>query len=410
MKISLITSSNNEIISSEKNNSIKLIASQLYKNGFDVVLNQVIKCKAEVVSNSFNKALELSDCVIFICDNEFEKTYMCKKVVCDSMQTKLVINDYAKKNIEEFSRLKNVPLKKEDSGFFQLPEIARCIKNPNSAFQGFLIEKDSKIVFFLPLFHSELHHMFFTSVLPYIIQKYKDKTNSSYVFKTFGLKINEMNLLLKDLIKNKHGVEIVCNEYLLNGEILVSVPTKARYDVVTNLIQTLYSKILPYVYSDTDSSYPELIESILSITNKKLVFAEDFTAGKMVNTFYNVLPKAKDLLIEAYFAPTPNSKSRILGVDSNVFKKSTIDQEEVAYQMALGAMENSGADIVVSNCGELESGEVTFAIGSSEGIHIYHQVVSGTYEQKIDMACNAIFFQLIKKLKHNDFHLGSTVL
>ena len=49
MKISLITSSNNEIISSEKNNSIKLIASQLYKNGFDVVLNQVIKCKAEVV-------------------------------------------------------------------------------------------------------------------------------------------------------------------------------------------------------------------------------------------------------------------------------------------------------------------------------------------------------------------------
>ena len=410
MKISLITSSNNEIISSEKNDTIKLISSLLYKNGFDVVLNQVIKCKSEVVSNSFNKALELSDCVIFICDNEFEKSYMAKKIIADSMQTKLVVNNYAKKNIEEFSRVKNIPLKKEDSGFYQLPEIARCIKNPNSAFQGFLIEKDNKMVFFLPLFHTELHHMFFTSVLPYIIQKFKDKTNSSYVFKTFGLKINEMNLLLKDLIKNKHGIEIVCNEYLLNGEILVSVPNKVRQDIVTNLIQTLYSKILPYVYSDTDSSYPELIESILSITNKKIVFAEDFTAGKMVNTFYSSLPKAKNLLIEAYFTPTQNSKTKILGVEQNIFNKPTIDQEEIAYQMALGALENSGADIVVSNCGELESGEVIFAIGSSEGIHIYHQIVSGTYEQKIDMACNSIFFQLIKKIRQNDFHLGSTVI
>lgn len=407
MKISIITVSNNEIISSEKNDSIKLIASQLYKNGFDVTLNQTIKNQSSIVSNTFKQALELTDCVIFVSDNEFEKSYMCKKIICDCLQTNLVVNSYAKKNIDEYS--KNVPLRREDANYAQIPEIARCIKNTLSAFQGFLIEKDNKLIFFLPLAHAELHHMFFSSVLPYILLKEKGKTNTSYVFKTFGIKANEMALLLKELIRNKHNIEVICNEYLLNGEILVTIPKNIKQEVVNNFIGELYSKILPYVYTDKDISMSELIYSILTINNRTLVFAEDFTAGNMTNQIYANLPKAKDILKEGYFVPSDEAKMKLLGVDNKIFKKS-LDYEEIAYQMSLGALENSGADIVISNCGNLETGEVTFAIGSSEGVHIYNKKVEGSFEQKITMATNAIFYQLIKKLKQNDFHLGQNVV
>jgi len=406
MNISILTVSNSEIISSEKNNSIKLISSQLYKNGFEVVNNQIIKSKSDVVLSAFKQCLQTSDCVVFVADNEFEKCYMCKKIIADYFNTNLAINSYAKKNVEEYSKLQNVPLKKEDASFYQLPEIARCIKNPKGTFQGFLIESQEKLVFFLPIFHSELHYMFFTSVLPYILEKSKGKANTSYVFKTFGIKGSEMNLLLKDLIKNKHNYEVVCNEYLLNGEVLVSVPVNAKKEVVSNFIQSIYTKILPYVYSDSDLSMPELIKSFLAITHKKMTFAEDFTCGKMVNNFYEVLPDAKDFVTEGYFAPTNEAKIKLLGVDDKIFKKPKIDYEEIAYQMALGALENSGADIVIANCGDLATGEVVFAIGSQEGIHIYSDKVEGTYEQKITLATSAIFFKLIKKLKQNDFHLG----
>ena len=408
MKVSIITVSNNEIISSEKNDSIKLISSQIYKNGLDVVLNHTIKNQSAIVSNTFKQALELADCVIFVSDNDFEKSYMCKKIICDVMQTKLVVNNYAKKNIDEYS--KNVPLRKEDGAYAQLPEISRCIKNPFSAFQGFLIEKEDKLVFFLPLNYNELHHMFFSSVLPYVLEKGKGKINTSYVFKTFGIKANEMGLLLKDLIKNKHNIEVICNEYLLSGEILVTIPTNVKQEVINNFISSLYSKILPYVFSDKDISMQELIYSILTINNRTLVFAEDFTAGKMTNLVYADLQNAKDILKEGYFVPSDEAKMKLLGVDGKVFKKKDPDYEEVVYQMSLGALENSGADIVISNCGNLETGDVTFAIGSSEGVHIYNKKVEGSNEQKITMATNAIFFQLIKKLKQNDFHLGQTVV
>jgi len=289
----------------------------------------------------------------------------------------------------------------------QLPEMARCIKNPLGIFQGFLIEKDSKSLFFLPIAHQELHHMFFSSVLPFILQK---PTTKTYVFKTYGLKYNEMQLMLKDLIKNKHGIDVVCNEYLLNGEILISVPSKVKENIYQNFISGIYSKILPYIYSDTDCMLTELIYNQLSVRREKLVFAEDFTCGKMANLFCETIENARDVLIEGYVALTSNAKEKLLGVDREVFRKPKIDLGEVAYQMALGALENSGADVVVANCGDLQTGEVVFALGNVDGIHIFTEKVSGTKEQKIAMATNAIFFRLSKKIKQNDFHLLQTTV
>lgn len=407
MKVGIITVSNSEIISSEKNDSIKLISSQLYKNGFDVVLNQTLKLDGAVVKSALSQAKQVVDFIVFIADTEVERCYACKKIICDEFETKLVNSDYAKKNIDEFVKNQNIPLKKEDASFMQLPEMARCIKNPLGIFQGFLIEKDSKSLFFLPIAHQELHHMFFSSVLPFILQK---PTTKTYVFKTYGLKYNEMQLMLKDLIKNKHGIDVVCNEYLLNGEILISVPSKVKENIYQNFISGIYSKILPYIYSDTDCMLTELIYNQLSVRREKLVFAEDFTCGKMANLFCETIENARDVLIEGYVALTSNAKEKLLGVDREVFRKPKIDLGEVAYQMALGALENSGADVVVANCGDLQTGEVVFALGNVDGIHIFTEKVTGTKEQKIAMATNAIFFRLSKKIKQNDFHLLQTTV
>ena len=149
MKVGIITVSNSEIISSEKNDSIKLICSQLYKNGFDVVTNQTLKLESQAVTSALNQIKQVVDCIIFIADTEFEKSYVCKKMISDSFETKLANSQYAKKNIDEFSKNQNVPLRKEDATYYQMPEIARCIKNPLGVFQGFLIEKDEKTLFFL---------------------------------------------------------------------------------------------------------------------------------------------------------------------------------------------------------------------------------------------------------------------
>lgn len=112
MKITIIAVSNSEIVSNEKNDTISLISSCLHKNGQEVVSCQMVSSNSNVVSASLASNVEKSDCVLLLCENEFEKLYMCKKLLCDLFDCKMINNTFAKFNIDEYSRLQNVPLKR----------------------------------------------------------------------------------------------------------------------------------------------------------------------------------------------------------------------------------------------------------------------------------------------------------
>ncbi len=409
MKISIITISNAEVISSKKNNSINQICSSLYKNKQDVLYCQTIKANSSVLKNSLDSALEISDCVILICQNEWDTFYMTKKIICDVFSTQMEVSDYAKTNIEEFSSTKNIPLRKEDFSCMQMPKIARTIKNPFSVFQGCLCQNNDKTIFLLPLQYDELYHIFFSSVMPFILDL-NSENSKTFILKTFGITLSDLSHLLRDQIKNKYNIEVVCNEYLQSGEVVIKVPKGVRSEVYDKLVNNVYTKLLPYVYSEKDESQAELICSILKMRNMTISFAEDFTAGNMCAELYKNSSDARDVVGEVYITPSNKSKSKLLGVDEATFRKSSIDYTDISYQMALGVLENSGADVVVANCGDFETGDCVFAIGNKEGIHVFSQNVSGSPEQKIKMASGMIFFQLIKKLKQNDFYLGKTTI
>jgi len=401
MKIGLLTLSDNNAVLGESNKLLNSIPMILYKNGFDVVVNTTSKINYEVGFSLLKSVYDIVDCTIVICDEDFEKCYKAKEIICKMLNSKLEQNAFALKNLEDYSKNQNVPLKNEDYSYAKVPFGSRSIKNPLGAFQGFLIEKDNKIIFFLPINIEELEHLFFNSVLPYIL-KISSSSNKIYAFKTYGIKQNELSLILKDYIKNKHNIDVIYFEYLLNGEVIVKIPDALRSDVVENFIKNLYSRIAPYVYADGNENIIEMISSLLKLTRRSIVFAEDFTSGNLVKNFCEK-SKDKNILTKSYILKDNESKIEILGVDERNFHKLDIDYEEIAYQMVVGALQISKAEIAVSSVGNLSNGDLFFAIGSSDGVHIYSEKVFGDREQKIQMATNCIFFRLIKKLKQNDF-------
>ena len=407
MKISVIVTSNSEVVSNTKNEILSLICSQAYKNGLDVVGKFVLKMEPDIIVRTLKFCREFSDFVVFISDTNFEKCYVCKKIICDEFSTRLINNAYAQKNIEEYLKQVNLPLKKEDQTFMQVPEGARCVKNAMGVFQGFLLESEKNTLFFLPCDYNELYHMFFSSVLPYILQK-KQETTCSYIFKTFGIKYNEMTSLLKEEIKNKHNIQILCCEYLLDGEVFIFVPFNAK-NYANSVVGSCYTKLLPYIYSDLDASLPEVVGELLRLRNKKVVFAEDFTKGKLANMFFEEASGYLDVFSGGFVATDNKTKTNVLGVSEKVFSKASIDLGEVAYQMALGALEVTQADITVSTYGDINKNQLIFAIGTEEGIHVYTENVFGTLNQKVQTACNFVLFKLLKKIQKDDFNLRETV-
>ncbi len=409
MKVNVFTVSPSQIISCEKSNIVELICSQLYKNGFDVVSNTSLRLEPKQLVSNFKNVLDNSDCVLFFCEPDFEKSYVCKKIVADYFNVPLVVNEFAKKNLQEFLKTFNVPERKEDSTFVQLPQGSRCVKNPLGVFQGFLLEKDGKILFFLPLNHTQLYHMFFSSALPYLLSKRATKTKT-YVLKTIGAKQRELESLLRDFIKNKFEIEIVCSEYMLCGEVVIRVPIGIKQEIEGKFISGLYSKLLPFIYCDHDESLVENIFNLLSVTNKKIVFCEDFTCGNMAKTFFEDVENAKDAVTAAFVVPDNKSKINVLGVDEKIFSRSTIDFGDIAYQMAICAMSKTGADVVVATTGDIKSGSFAFCVGTNEGIHVFEQHLEGTNQEKVRTATNLAFGKLLKKMKQNNFHIGQTVV
>lgn len=407
MKISVILTSNSEVVSNSKNEILNLICSQAYKNGLDVVCKFVVKNEPDIIIKTLKFCREASDFILFLSDTNFEKSYICKKIICDEFSTQLVNNAFAQKNIEEYLKMVNIPIKKEDQTFMQIPQDARCIKNPLGVFQGFLLERDNIMLFFLPFESNELHHMFFSSVLPFILQK-KDTTTCTYVFKTFGIKYNEMTSLLRDSIKNKFNIQVLCCEYLLDGEVFVFVPATAKNNA-DDVIGSIYTKLLPYIYSDMDISLSETIGELLRLRHQKIVFAEDFTCGNLTSMFYEQANNYREVVSQAFVVPDNKSKTNIFGIPEKVFSGVHIDLGEVAYQMALGALEVSQADITVSTYGDIKTGQLVFALGTQEGIHVYTDKVYGSLKQKAIMACNIVLFKLFKKLKKDDFNLGDII-
>ena len=81
-----------------------------------------------------------------------------------------------------------------------------------------------------------------------------------------------------------------------------------------------------------------------------LVTAESCTAGLIASRLAEV-PGAGTLLECAYVVYSPEAKQRCLGVSKATIERYNLTSEEVAREMATGALERSDANLAVANTG-----------------------------------------------------------
>lgn len=85
-----------------------------------------------------------------------------------------------------------------------------------------------------------------------------------------------------------------------------------------------------------------------------LVTAESCTAGLIASTLSEA-PKAGTLLDCAFVTYTVCAKEKQLGVDPQTIEKFNLTSEEVASEMAKGAIARSTANVAISNTGVVDN-------------------------------------------------------
>ncbi|WNW10280.1 CinA family protein [Pseudomonas sp. DTU_2021_1001937_2_SI_NGA_ILE_001] len=119
---------------------------------------------------------------------------------------------------------------------------------------------------------------------------------------------------------------------------------------------------------------PEKIVTYLKDHDLYLTTAESCTAGRIVAMLAEV-PQCGEILESGYVVYSPHAKQRLLGVSMHTVEQFNLTSVEVAREMAVGALRDSPANVVIATTGlcggedvdGIPAGTVCFAWGFLHG-------------------------------------------
>jgi nicotinamide-nucleotide amidase len=107
----------------------------------------------------------------------------------------------------------------------------------------------------------------------------------------------------------------------------------------------------------------EKIADYMKRNGLMLVTAESCTAGLIASRLAAV-PGAGKLLECAYVVYSPEAKQRCLEVKAETIEKHNLTSEEVAREMAVGALARSDANVAISNTGVVDDTDPRIPAGT----------------------------------------------
>ncbi len=117
------------------------------------------------------------------------------------------------------------------------------------------------------------------------------------------------------------------------------------------------------------ASLPQQVLERLRSAGKTVAVAESITAGQLQSLIASV-PGASDVFVGGLTAYRASVKTGLLGVDETLAAATDCVDEQIAQQMALGALSLFKTDYAVATCGYAERGDGTpyafFAIAARQ--------------------------------------------
>lgn len=271
----------------------------------------------------------------------------------------------------------------------------------------------------LQKFNENIYYNFQDNVI--VIRYFKTKTNevndfindtlklnfSSKILKVFGVSKQKLNKYLNSVKHKNNFFDFSIYEKYLDSAIIIRFYKNVTTDIQENLIQQMIKDLEKFYYADRDITLSNAVFEILTIQHMKISIAESFTAGLVTNTLIRENAGASAIIKESYIVYSDDIKHKILNVENKTLKNFTAVSAETAFEMAIGLLNLTDADIVIATTGyanhkdsELD-GLFFTAIGDSKAVNVYKHKYSDSRENTIYYGVNVALYETIRKLRQN---------
>ena len=277
---------------------------------------------------------------------------LTKETCAKVFNKELILDETAKQNIIDIFEKRGLRLTDNNWKQAMVPKDSIIMYNDNGTAPGIIMEDNGKIAVLLPGPPHEMMPMFEKDVIPYFVSKETDVIYSRMV-KMVGVSESNIDEDIKDLIEMKNPTVAT---YAKTGEVHIRVTAKAENEETAKalakpVVKQIKEKYEKNVYStNAEETLEEAVVLQLSKSNYTITTAESCTGGLISATIVNVAGSS-EVFKQGYVTYSNKAKKNILDVKKSSLEKYGAVSEQVAKEMAKGALKAAKADVSVAVTG-----------------------------------------------------------
>ncbi len=333
------------------NTNAQFLSQQLAALGVSVLHQCVVGDNAARLSEALKLALSRSDLVLTTGGLGPTKDDLTKEVAAEVCGQELELHEESLRAMQRYFSSKGIGMPKSNEKQAFLPKDAVIFPNTNGTAPGCAMETDGKRVLLLPGPPREMKAMFTLSVLPFL-RRFSESVLVSHTVRTFGIGESAMAERVSDLLEMENPTVA---PYAKNGEALLRVTAKAKNEaaaeaLIAPVLADIKNRLGSAVYGVDVSGLEDAAVALLKQKKLTVATAESATAGLIAKRLTDIAG-ASEVFHCGIVSYSNEIKARLLGVSEETLSAQTAVCKDVAAQMALGALRQSGADIAVSVTG-----------------------------------------------------------
>jgi nicotinamide-nucleotide amidase len=359
VKASIITIGDELLIGQTIDTNSAWIAQRLNDLGIDVIRRVAVGDDADAITEALNEELSKAEIILVTGGLGPTADDITKPLLCQYFGGKMVVNEEVLKHVKEIFSKRDLPILESNLKQAEVPDTSKVLFNRLGTAPGMLFEKDNKVIISMPGVPHEMMGIVEDEVIPLLQQRFISDAILHESIITAGLgesfiadKIKDLEQALPAHIRLAYLPGYWMVKLRLTGrsadKLRLTKELQMRQEEIANRLEDI-------VVALEDLPLEQILGKELTVLEKTIGLAESCTGGYISHRMTQVLGSSKYLKggIVSY---QKEVKEKVLGVDKDLLVEKGAVCEEVAIQMAQGAMNRLNTDFGFGITGLLSHG------------------------------------------------------
>lgn len=354
MIVEIVSTGTELLLGQIVNTNAPYLARKLNEIGYDAVYQSTVGDNRRRMAQVLSIAMERADIVITSGGLGPTQGDITKEVAADLLGLSMELHEESVGHIRSFFERRRLTMTENNLRQAMMPAGAIVLKNYRGTAPGVILEHAGKTVVHLPGPPVELEHMFETSVLPYLLQRFGSQGQIvSRVLRTYGLGESMLEERIRDFILAQSNPTLAL--LARSGEIHVRLTAKgataeAAMRLIDELEPQIRDRIGDFVFGIDDQSLEIVVGEALRARRYTLAVAESCTGG-LISARLTDIPGSSEYFTGSVVCYSNRVKQETVGVPAALLAQYGAVSSETAMAMAEGIRERFASDIGIGVTG-----------------------------------------------------------